>query len=247
LIIYFSGTGNSKLVAEKLSVLMKERVHNIEDGAPPIIYEQEILILVAPLYFWTLPSIVLSYLAEHEYLNIKELHVLMTCGGALGAGATLITKQLSGLGYDKAYIHALVMTTNYIPLHNVQSPDMAAKAIQTALNKLPDIAEDIRQKRSAKTSPILGMGLSIARRMYDKARHTQHFYTTNLCIGCGLCERSCPSHAIRLIENRPKWIKAKCTLCLRCLHHCPVVAIEYGKSTVGKDRYHPEKFFSKNN
>jgi len=224
---------------------MKERVHNIEHGAPPIIYEEEILILVAPLYFWTLPSIVLSYLAEHEYLNTKELHVLMTCGGALGAGASLITKQLSRLGYNKVYIHALVMTTNYIPLHNVQSPDVAAKAIQNALDKLLNIATDIRRKRGEKTLSLLDACLPITRGMYDIARYTRHFYITSRCIGCGLCERSCPSHAISLIAGHPKWIKAQCTLCLRCLHRCPVAAIEYGKSTVGKDRYHPEKFFSK--
>ena len=240
MIIYFSGTGNSKLVAEKLSVLMKERIHNIEHGAPPIIYEQEILILVAPLYFWTLPSIVLSYLAEHEYLNTKELHVLITCGGALGAGATLITKQLRHLGFNKVYIHALVMTTNYIPLHTVQSPDVAAKAIQTALDMLPDIVADIKQKCSAKTSPILGMGLPIARGMYNRARNTRHFYSTSRCIDCGLCERDCPSNAISLIGGHPTWIKTQCTLCLRCLHRCPTAAIEYGKATVGKERYRSE-------
>ena len=79
MILYFSGTGNSKLIAERLAALMKETIHNMEDGTPPIPQEGDTLILVAPLYFWMLPHLVLSYLAQHEELNQKELHAVMTC------------------------------------------------------------------------------------------------------------------------------------------------------------------------
>lgn len=242
MILYFSGTGNSKLVVEKLAILMGEKVHNMEQGAPPEIPEQEILILVAPLYFWTLPAFVLSYLEQHQDLTRKELHVVMTCGGALGAGASLISKQLRRLGFKTVYVNALIMPANYIPLYRVQSPDIAAKVVQSALNRLPEIAENIRRKRGVHAFRIAEWGLAIPQGMYDSARRTENFYATSRCIGCGLCERDCPSRAIQLINGSPEWSKAQCTLCLRCLHRCPVAAIEYGKSTVGKERYHPEEF-----
>ncbi|MGI6671530.1 MAG: EFR1 family ferrodoxin [Christensenellales bacterium] len=242
MILYFSGTGNSRLAAEQLAVLMDEQVHNIEQGAPPSLQEQDALILVAPLYFWTLPHLVLSYLAQHQELNHNKLHAVMTCGGALGAGASLITRQLRSLGFERVNVHAVVMTTNYIPLHQVQSPEAAAQAIRAALDKLPGIAADIRHKRGARASAFLAWGLPIAQGMYNRARRTWHFRATTQCIGCGLCERDCPSQAIRLLNNSPTWIKSQCTLCLRCVHRCPIAAIEYGISTVGKERYHPEKF-----
>ncbi len=242
MILYFSGTGNSKLVAEKLSILMKEKLHNLEQGALPALHEQERLVLVAPLYFWTLPSPVLRYLAQHPQLSQKELHVVMTCGGAMGTGASLITRQLRCLNFKKVYVHALVMTTNYIPRHKVQAPEAAAKAIRAALDKLPKIAEDIRRKRGAHTSSFLEWGLPIFQGMYDKARHTRHFYVTSRCIGCGKCERDCPSQAIHLLNGYPKWSEPQCALCLRCVHRCPAAAIEYGKGTVGKERYRPERF-----
>ena len=117
-----------------------------QQGAPSSLQEQDKLILAAPLYFWTLPHLVLAYLAQHQELKQKELHVVMTCGGALGAGASLITKQLCSLGFQQVYVHAIIMTTNYIPLHQVQSPDAAAKAIRAALDKLPDVIADIQQR-----------------------------------------------------------------------------------------------------
>jgi ferredoxin len=244
MILYFSGTGNSKLVAHRLAALMQEKIYNLEQGAPPALHKGERLVLVAPLYFWTLPSIVLEYLAQHQQLNRHELHLVITCGGALGAGASLMTRQGQRLGFSEIYVHALVMTTNYIPLHRIQRPETARKAIDAALMKLPEVADKISKKQGAPTSAFLQRGLPLAQGMYDRARHTRHFYVTVRCIGCGLCEKDCPVQAIQLLSGSPKWIKPQCTLCLRCVHRCPVAAIEYGRSTVGKARYHPEKLFS---
>ena len=39
---------------------------------------------------------------------------------------------------------------------------------------------------------------------------------------------------------KPVWDK-NCTHCMACICYCPVEAIEYGKKSVGKPRYHFEK------
>lgn len=69
------------------------------------------------------------------------------------------------------------------------------------------------------------------------ARSTKPFYTTDACDGCGLCARDCPAGTIRLEGGRPVW-GDHCYQCLRCLHACPRQAIQYGKDTGKKGRYH---------
>ncbi len=44
---------------------------------------------------------------------------------------------------------------------------------------------------------------------------------TGLCIGCGVCELSCPTQAIRMIDKRPNLVAEKCIRCGTCYVRCP--------------------------
>ena len=68
------------------------------------------------------------------------------------------------------------------------------------------------------------------------------FRATDSCVGCGRCVSLCPMNNIRLEGARPVWGK-DCTHCMACICRCPKAAIEYGKKSVGKPRYHciPER------
>ena len=63
------------------------------------------------------------------------------------------------------------------------------------------------------------------------------FYVKDSCISCGKCARECPTHSIRLENGRPVW-GGHCTHCMACICDCPAAAIEYGKASLGKPRYH---------
>jgi len=54
------------------------------------------------------------------------------------------------------------------------------------------------------------------------------FFASDQCTGCGLCARSCPKKAIKMIgrkKPRPYW-KFTCESCMRCMGYCPNRAIE---------------------
>lgn len=85
--------------------------------------------------------------------------------------------------------------------------------------------------------PVPGLMTKIAYPIYKRGRKTAKFYTTDACIGCGLCERLCPCEAIKLESGRPKWVEDQCVLCLACLNRCPKAAIQYGKKTIRRNRY----------
>lgn len=50
------------------------------------------------------------------------------------------------------------------------------------------------------------------------------------CIGCGKCYINCPVHAIdKDKDNYPVIINTKCINCYRCIHHCPRMALSLSK------------------
>jgi ferredoxin len=57
------------------------------------------------------------------------------------------------------------------------------------------------------------------------------------CNGCGICTKICPVDNITLVETKPLWGE-NCALCFACLQWCPKEAIQAGKITVNKNRYH---------
>ena len=59
------------------------------------------------------------------------------------------------------------------------------------------------------------------------------------CTGCGQCVRRCPLNNITLQTGKPVWGQ-NCTHCMACICYCPTEAIEYGKKSLGKPRYHFE-------
>lgn len=66
------------------------------------------------------------------------------------------------------------------------------------------------------------------------------FTASDVCIGCGKCEKLCPLNNITLQNARPVW-GSNCTQCMACICYCPTRAIEYGKKSAGKPRYHFEE------
>jgi formate hydrogenlyase subunit 6/NADH:ubiquinone oxidoreductase subunit I len=72
----------------------------------------------------------------------------------------------------------------------------------------------------------------------------EHDYNPGLCLGCGLCARSCPNRAIEMVnvkhggrvEKRPRIYMSKCSFCGLCQDACPTGALKLGRNIPGPSR-----------
>ena len=133
------------------------------------------------------------------------------------------------------------MPDNFTPWFDLSAPEKVA-----AQNAAADVRLDaiLRQITARETGHFMQrvppQFTSLFHKMaYDWLRQTSNLRVEETCIGCGLCAKRCPVHAIEMRGGRPVWVKDKCTMCLGCLHRCPKFAIVYGRSPEHGQYRHP--------
>ena len=247
MILYFSGTGNSKYVAQRIADTLGHELVNlndrIKDSNTSPVETGERLIVVTPTYAWRIPRVVREWLLKTELRGAKQAWFVMTCGSEIGNAdkynrEICVEKGLACMGTAQ-----IVMPENYIAMFSAPQAD---KARQIVAKAEPDIDRAIAAIQSnqpfAPTRNNLydrfmsGPVNPVFYKFFVKA---DAFTVSDACIGCGQCAKRCPMNNVTLNDGTPVW-GGNCTHCMACICYCPVSAIEYGKKSVGQPRYHFE-------
>lgn len=241
---YFSGTGNSYVVAQEL----QKKLGNCElVPIPSIINEREIKIdtkkagFVFPLYFFSTPKVIIDFVEKVDLSGVDYLFAVVTRGGKAYQGSALgdLNKMLKKKGSKLSYGTYVRMPDNYIPLLKVPDKEEQNKMFKDAVPQIQRISEAIKSDKIFKDMEYTSFLKPIVHRPFIKKLRDidKDFYTTKECNSCGLCEKVCHFHNIKMSENKPKW-QNNCQFCLACINYCPSGAIEFKKGTKGKVRYH---------
>lgn len=243
MIFYFTGTGNSLAAAKKL-IKDGEALVNMAEAINKNEYEYKVangesVGFVFPVYFYSLPKIVINFINELKLENADYIYSVITCGGGISQAGSVLKKALAKKNLKLSYVTELLMPDNYILLYKNEVTGVDERLAE-ADKRLASIAKDIIDKKTNKIGNVTIMS-DITAIMYEKARTTSKFYAEDSCTGCGLCARNCPEKAIVIENGKPVWKKDKCSQCLACINRCPVKAIQYGSRTKTQGRYvHPQ-------
>ena len=138
-------------------------------------------------------------------------------------------------------VKQIVMPENYVAMFGVPNDEQAARIIEKAQPDIADASETIKAekkfaqpRRNAYDKLMSDIVNPVFYKFFVKA---DAFTANDKCIGCGKCAKMCPLNNIELKNSKPVWGK-NCTHCMACICLCPTEAIEYGKKSVGKPRYH---------
>lgn len=237
MIVYFSATGNSKYVAERIAQVIGDTAVSIEQQEPVISVRQgEVFGIVTPTYWWQLPPIMREWLGKLSLSGSGYVFLVATYGTTPGCcdedARRLLAKR--DIRLDASF--SVKMPDTWTPIFDLSDPEKVAKQNEESERYIDAVIGKIRSRMIGNqmehrapyiarlfTGPIL-----------NAERRTKNFHVEDSCIGCGLCARRCPVQAIEIRDKRPVWVKNQCTLCLRCLHHCPKFAIQYGNGATKK-------------
>lgn len=244
MVVYFTGTGNSRYCAQMLAGHLggelTDSFHFIRDGIAAELRSDRPWVFVSPTYAWRVPHIFAEFIRSGSFSGSREAYFFMTCGDETGNAAAFnqaLCKE-KGLLYEGTL--PVVMPENYIALFNAPEQAEAQKIVDAAAPSLESGIVCIREDRNfpvskAGTVDRLKSGVVNAA-FYRFIVKADKFIVSDVCVGCGKCAESCVLHNIELRGGKPVW-GGRCTHCMACICLCPVSAIEYGKASVGKPRY----------
>ena len=250
MILYYSGCGNSRFVAEKIAEGTGEKAEYIpalmDAGVSSFDCEGSSLGFVFPVYAWDVPKLVETFIRKCSW-NGRPQYVWFacTCGDNVGKTCESFRKLMAdkGLTLDAGFCFQMPETYLCFPGFKLDTDRNAEKKITGVKEKLPSVIEAIRNRAKVEemiVGSMPGFKTHIIGPLFNLIVSDSGFHYTDDCIGCGTCFKVCPIHNISLVgvgeERRPRW-NGNCTQCMACYHACPRNAIHYGKLTLGKGQY----------
>lgn len=246
MIIYFSATGNSRYVAERIAKATGDRTVSItacmkNQQFQFEFHESEFLGIVSPTYSWGLPEIVKEFLKKIN-LNKKPSYIwfIATYGTTTGQIGNFANEILQKQNIEISAYFSVKMPDTWTPTFNLSNKEHVRKINERAELQIDSVIDKIIN-RAIGDYMQRKIPMPIAKWFYnmeyDTMRKTSHFHVENTCVGCGLCAQKCPISAIDITNKQPVWNQEQCVMCLSCLHHCPKFAIQYGKRTKKHGQY----------
>ena len=214
MVLYFTGTGNSRYLARRIAEGLDMPLYDlntcIKAGDTAPVQTGQDVVLVTPTYAWRIPRVVSQWLGNPELTGAERIWFVMDCGSEIG---------------------------------NAPQAEQARRIVEQAEPALQKALAQVRagQEFSPLRDTLYDRFMSgpVNPAFYRFFVKADAFRATDACIGCGKCVERCPLNNIRLENGKPVWGK-HCTHCMACICDCPKEAIEYGKKSKGKPRYHFE-------
>jgi ferredoxin len=243
---YFSGTGNSLYLAKSLAAkLDNAAVKNIKyTDEQEFVSSADIIGIIYPVYAFSMPKMVRAFISKLRVKPTAYVFCIANCASVAGAVLEQSRRMLAARQITLQFGAVLLMPSNYLPFGGAEEESSIMKKNYCAEAKIDEIAAMINNAEHGKIEKkwFFPLWLStLCFHFFNKGirKEVKLFWADKKCIFCGTCAKVCPTGNVKLNDNtqRPAWGE-NCELCLACIQWCPSRAVQWGKISPTRARYH---------
>jgi len=238
LILYYSGTGNTRFACTVAEAVMKKEGHEVTmkrlDQAGGVSLDGfDACCFGAPVYEWAPARNVEDFVMTMPRMDGKCAFILTSSAGAKGEATELFARMLESRGLTVLGDYNLICpdswggSRRWSYSHDAETPtpgsvrdlaDFVREMLAMASSFNSGETVDVPDYRVRKTGLFFASRFS---RLAPSARLKmgKKKVDSELCNECGVCAKLCPMDAITL-DPQPVFSK-RCIGCWRCVNMCP--------------------------
>ncbi|MCQ2210535.1 MAG: EFR1 family ferrodoxin [Paludibacteraceae bacterium] len=240
LLIYFTGTFNTRYVTQKLSDRLKKEQWEVDTyEINPLITEQlnlvpyDIIGLGSPIYGFCAPYAFLKFVRKQKFPKGKRVFIYKNSGETYHANDASSKYVLRKLKKDKAIVeneYHFMMPYN---IHFKFEDDIIKEMFEMNKKLLEilvyELVHGIPNLKPYKLWPRFVASV-VSRPQYIGGNVNSFLYKIDKdkCINCDLCIKRCPTQNIYRNKKGDIAFHHKCLMCMRCSFYCPKDAFYIG-------------------
>lgn len=239
-VFYFSGTGNTEIVAKHVAQAFTDLGWNVELIRIEDVNKKKIQLNINQYDLIGLGSQVIGYGIPRVVRNFaralpiasdnRKVFIFRTAGGVVPSNYNVskeLIRILKHKRYDVCYEELFSIGSNWIMKYD----DVIMKQLYLAtVRKITQMCNAInrgeRHFYQTGTTLRIEMGVIAAFSSRILSLLGKDAVVNQSCTACGLCAKRCPAENISIKNGKVKF-HASCSACLRCVYSCPNHAINF--------------------
>ena len=151
MIVYFSGTGNSRYCAQMLANALNDYLldasNYIKHGIAAELISGKPWVFVCPTYAWKIPHVFEQFIRSGSFMGEQEAYFVLTCGSEVGGAGAFLDELCQSVGLRYMGILEVVLPENYVAMFPIPNEKKAARMFEKARPLLEDAAGHIEARR----------------------------------------------------------------------------------------------------
>jgi ferredoxin/flavodoxin len=242
LILYYSGTGNTKFACEVARAVLERAGHEVtmetyKKSGTLLDREFDLYCFAVPVYEWAPARNVERFVNSMPRLAGRRAFILTSSAGAKGQATNLFAKSLQDKGLTVLGDYNLICPDSWGGMrrwshtHDSETPTVeSVRELAAFTGRMLELNAACRDGRSVGLPDysVRTTGLLLAARLSRRAPSSRFKMgkkkvDESACTKCEVCVTNCPVGAIAL-GPYPEFGK-ECIACWRCINTCPVDCI----------------------